>query len=255
MSAWEYGKLVAEAYDLKLPIGFSYGDVEYYSRHLADVQGTILEVGCGTGRILIPLVRSGLTVEGLDHSPEMLAICRRNCSERGLDPVLHQGPMTTFTAAGAYAAVIGPAGAITNLSSREATMEALLCFHKSLKSGGRLILDLAVPDLPAGPGPMRYWWHGSDLLTAQVTHSEYDPAENRVLEFCRYEKWRHGLLLDTEMHTFWTKNWSPNEFEGVLAECGFTEIRVTADYEESRRPAGQNRDWTFHAVAGTQRSW
>jgi len=108
--SWDYGTLATEVYDLDKPIGSSFGDVEYYRRKLAGITGRILEPATGTGRILIPLLQSGLDVEGLDTSPDMLAVCRQHCHDRGLDPVLRQADMTTFAQAGAYQAVIIPAG-------------------------------------------------------------------------------------------------------------------------------------------------
>ena len=64
--SWEYGKLATEVYDLDKPLGHSFGDVEYYTRLLAEVSGRILEPATGTGRILIPLLEAGHEVDGLD---------------------------------------------------------------------------------------------------------------------------------------------------------------------------------------------
>ncbi len=158
---WEYGRLVTEVYELDKPIGHSFGDVEYYLAQLREVGGPVCEPAVGTGRILIPLLEAGLEVEGADTSPEMLAVCRQHCQERGLDPVLRQADMTTFARPGAYRAVIIPAGSIGLLDGRAATMQALRCFHQSLMPGGRLIVDVDAPALLGDPGPMRYWRSGS----------------------------------------------------------------------------------------------
>lgn len=49
---------------------------------------------------------AGFAVEGLDVSPDMLAVCRQHCQDRGLDPVLREADMTTFAEPGAYQAII-----------------------------------------------------------------------------------------------------------------------------------------------------
>ncbi|MCL2398022.1 MAG: class I SAM-dependent methyltransferase, partial [Defluviitaleaceae bacterium] len=54
------------------------GDIEYYTKKLADVDGPVLEAGVGTGRMLISLLGNGLTVDGVDISPDMLAVCKAN---------------------------------------------------------------------------------------------------------------------------------------------------------------------------------
>ncbi len=246
--AWEYSKLVAEAYDFHLPVGYSNGDVEYYARALRDVQGRILEPASGTGRVLIPLLEAGLRVEGLDHCPDMLAICRQHCLERGLDPVMHQGDMATFVQPSMYEAVILPAGSIRNLGGRDETLQALSCFHKSLASGGRLILDVAAPRFASAPGELRYWRRGPYLWTRQTVHLAYDPVANRTNELQRYEKWCDGELLITELHAFSLQHWGLREFGALLAEAGFACISVTADYQEGNAPEPRSGDWTFHAT-------
>jgi SAM-dependent methyltransferase len=74
-SDWDYRGLAAECY------GLWFGDEPFGDRAFVHDRprrngGVALEIGCGTGRLLVPFLREGLAVEGLDASEEMLAICR-----------------------------------------------------------------------------------------------------------------------------------------------------------------------------------
>ena len=216
--SWEYGALAAEVYDLDKPIGFSFGDVEYYTRLLARVSGRILEPATGTGRILIPLLEAGHEVDGLE-SP------RRRCLRFAvgtavtavLQPVLREADMTIFVQLAAYEAVIIPAGSIALLDGRKATLQALTCFRDSLVPGGRLSrLDVPVPP-PAEHEPMRYWRRGSYLWTLQTIHIEYDPAANQTTRLLRYDKWQDGALCVTELQTFRLQHWNIERIPGEPA--------------------------------------
>jgi SAM-dependent methyltransferase len=112
----------------------------------------VLEPAVGTGRSIIPLLEAGLEAEGYDSSPEMLALCRAHCAERDLDPVLHDGDMTSFVDEQRYAAVIVPTDSITLLTGRQALVDALGCFRECLAPGGRLIVDVPAPQLLGGAG-------------------------------------------------------------------------------------------------------
>jgi SAM-dependent methyltransferase len=246
--SWDYGTLATEIYEIDKPIGHSFGDVEYYAGLLAGVGGRILEPAAGTGRILIPLLEAGHEVEGLDTSPQMLAVCRQHCRDRGLDPVLHEADMTGFVRPEAYQAVIMPAGSFELLDGTPAAQQALACFRESLAPGGRLVLDIDPPQLVTGPEPMRHWRRDACLWTLQVMHVEYNPAANQTTRLLRYEKWQDGGLLATELQWFRLQHWSLREFEGLLAGAGFTDIRVTADHRDDRRPGPDSGVWTFHAT-------
>lgn len=238
--------LVAETYDAKALLGHTYGDVEYYTRHLRGMTGRILEVGSGTGRILIRLLQAGLDVEGLEYSPDMIRICRAYCDPLGLDPALHLGDMATFVNPEAYQAVIIPAGAISNLSGREATGSALRLCWESLLTGGTFIADLEIPGLLTGAQPRKLWRRGDDVWTMEIVHSTFDPALNQMYEYVRYEKWTAGSLVGSELHTFTTQHWVPEEFAALLREVGFVDVRVTANYDDAS-PGARDRDWSFHA--------
>jgi SAM-dependent methyltransferase len=246
--SWGYGTLATEVYEIDKPIGHSFGDVEYYAGLLAGVGGRILEPAVGTGRILIPLLEAGHEVEGVDTSPQMLAVCRQHCRDRGLDPVLREADMTEFVRPAAYRAVIIPAGSFELLDGTPAARRALACFRESLTPGGRLLLDIDPPQLTAGPEPVRYWWRDSFLWTLQVMHDWYDSAANQRTRLLRYEKWQAGGLVATELQWLRLQHWSVPEFEGLLAGAGFTDVLVTADHRADGRPAPDSDIWTFHAT-------
>ena len=246
--SWGYGTLATEVYEIDKPIGHSFGDVEYYTRLLAGVSGPILEPAVGTGRILIPLLEAGHEVEGLDTSPQMLAVCRQHCRDRGLDPVLLEADMATFVRPGAYQAVIIPAGSFELLDGAPAARRALACFHESLAPGGRLVLDIDPPQLIAGPEPVRHWRRGSFLWTLQVMHRWYYSAANQTTRLLRYEKWQDGALIATELQWFRLQHWSLREFAGLLAGAGFDQVQVTADHRGEGQPGPGSHIWTFHAI-------
>ncbi len=246
--AWGYGRLATDVYDLDKPIGSSFGDVEFYAETLRDIAGRILEPAVGTGRILIPLLQAGLQVDGYDSSPEMLEVCRRNCSERGLAPVLFDADMTGFVADEPYAALILPTGSIALLSGRAALADALTSFRQCLRPGGRLLVDVPPPELLSTPEPMRTWARGSSIWTLQTMHVTYDAADHATTRWLRCEKWTDGALAATELQLFRLQHWTIAEFTSSLSEAGFVDIEVSGDYSTDSTPDANSELWTFACV-------
>lgn len=244
---WGHSALVAEVYDISHPLGSGVGDVEYYTRALRDVEGSILEPACGTGRILIPLLEAGHRVDGVDYSPHMLEICRSHCRDRGFDPTLYIGEMSTFTQPETYEAVIVPRGSIRNVEGRDVTLQALRCFHASLIPGGRLVLDVTIPLFVPGPLPLlEHWTRDACVYTCETLVIEYEPVLDRTVRYARYTKWHEGELVATELHRFFFQHWNARDFQALLAEANFEEIEVTGDFgKDAPRPS--DRYWNFTA--------
>jgi hypothetical protein len=134
------------------------------------------------------------------------------------------------------------------LDGGDATLRALVAFRESLASGGRLILDIEAPRRVTRPEAMRHWARDPYLWTLQLMHTEYDPVANQVTSFLRYEKWRDGGLIATELQRFRLQYWSLTEFGRLLADAGFADISAIADYRDDHRPGPDSVVWTFHAV-------
>jgi SAM-dependent methyltransferase len=247
---WQYGRLSSLVYQLDKPIGTSFGDVEFYLARLSGVTGEVLEPAVGTGRLLIPLLEQGLRVRGYDTSADMLAVCRANCAARGLDPVLFEADMVTFSDPGAFAAVAIPAGSFALVTGRDRAAAALRNIRESLAPPGRLIVDVEPPQLSPGLDPHRHWWHGDELVTLTAGHTEVDAVTQRTTTWGRYELWRDGELIRTELEPFTLQWYGLGEFSAMLRDAGFGQVTVHADYQAGQDPAAGSRVWTFEATAG-----
>ena len=78
-------------------------DLVFFLHLTRQAGGPVLEVGCGTGRLLLPLVEAGIDVTGVDSSPAMLSVARRKLGERVM---LIEGDIRTVTLPGCYALII-----------------------------------------------------------------------------------------------------------------------------------------------------
>jgi SAM-dependent methyltransferase len=249
MSLGSYGRLATEAYDIDKPIGRSFGDVEFYLERLKSCTGRVLEPAVGTGRVMIPLTEAGLEVEGLDDSPEMLAICRARCAERGLQPVLYEGDMGSLSLPHSYEAIIVPAGSFLLIERREESLGTLKRFHEHLLPGGRLILDLEL-QTDFRVGTISTWTVQTpqgETITMEAKVVEVNFLEQYSVSHLRYEKWRDGELLRTEMQRFALRWYGLEEFELVLKSLGFSEVVVSAYYEYGKRPTRADQTFTFEA--------
>ncbi|WP_078548510.1 methyltransferase domain-containing protein [Litchfieldia alkalitelluris] len=245
-----YSKLSSEVYDLDKPIGHSFGDVEYYLERLSHVTARILEPATGTGRMLIPLLEKGFEVDGFDISTEMLMICREHCKARELTPNLFEEKMETFSMDVKYGAIIIPSGTFLLIQDRETSLKALENFYHHLEKGGRLIVDLFLqPEFIVGKVSTRKWeCENGDIITLQNTNAEIDYINQCTLSYGRYEKWRNGTLIQTELESFPLRWYGVDEFKMILKHIGFKEIVVSSDYKYGQYPKNGNQMITFEGV-------
>lgn len=246
-----YNSLSSEVYDLDKPIGSSFGDIEYYMERLEKVDGRILEPAVGTGRLLVPLLEQGFQVDGFDVSVDMLEICRENCRKRGLSTTLFEAKMETFSLDVKYGAIVIPTGTFLLLHEREKSLQALQNFHYHLKDGGKLIVDLFLPgELELGRPSIRKWdTENGDVITVESQIVEVDPIKQFRVSQTRYEKWRSGKLIQTELERYPLRWYGVEEFRMILELAGFTDITISADYTFGEYPTRTGQAITFEAAA------
>jgi SAM-dependent methyltransferase len=127
------------------------GDVEFYRRLATETGGPVLDVGCGTGRIAIPLASDGFEVVGVDLSAPMLRVAERR--RAGLAPDVaarlsfEQGDMVSLALGRTFPLVINPSRVFQFLLTTEAQRRGLASLRAHLDPAGLLVLDLFDPRL------------------------------------------------------------------------------------------------------------
>ncbi|ANU15184.1 Methyltransferase [Planococcus halocryophilus Or1] len=245
-----YSKLSSEVYDLDKPIGSSFGDIEYYLERLGSCKGRILEPATGTGRLLVPLLEKGFEVDGFDVSEEMLTVCRANCEKHGFRPNLFHAKMESFSVDRTYAAIVIPTGTFLLLDEREKSLRALQNFYNHLEIGGRLIVDL---DVPAGveleKTSTRTWQAlNGDTLTVESKKIKVDWIHQTFVSQGRYECWREGKLIETELERYPMRWYGVEEFRTILENIGFKEIVISSGYQIDHYPKNANSIITYEAT-------
>jgi SAM-dependent methyltransferase len=133
----------AELYDLIY--SWYHDDVDFYVAAAKATRGPVLEVGCGTGRILIPSLQAGAVVDGVDLRQGMLDVLRRKAEALGLKPKVYQGDMRDFTMPRKYALVTMPFRVFQHAMTTEDQLKVLRCIREHLESGGRLVFNVFHP--------------------------------------------------------------------------------------------------------------
>jgi SAM-dependent methyltransferase len=137
-----YDKLSSEFYDYHA----KRGDIEFFKNYALESGGPVLELGCGTGRVLIPTARAGVEITGLDLSAEMLKLCKVKLETEPGDVMarteLVQADMRKFDLKRRFSLVTITFGPFNNLITVQDQLDCLSCIQRHLNHGGRLVFDV-----------------------------------------------------------------------------------------------------------------
>ena len=126
-------------------------DVHFWRRMAARANGPVLELGCGTGRVTIPVARTGARVVGLDRSSEMLSQAHKRSMRARLGTRVSwiRGDIRflPFRKSTRFDLVMAPYGILQSLVRESDLKATLAAVERVLARGGLLGIDL-VPDLP-----------------------------------------------------------------------------------------------------------
>jgi SAM-dependent methyltransferase len=226
-----------ELYDI-LVGGLDYG-LNFYLDLASRAEGPVLDIGCGTGRVMLPCLQAGVDIDGLDLSEPMLARLRKSAATLGLSPRLHRANMNDFHLPRRYALVMIPFNAFTHNVTQESQLRCLECCREHLLPGGNLVLDGAFPGLH---------WIGAQQGCRVLEGEKTDPRTGRTLRvfdtrtFDRVRQLQHSiteiesvgpdgtaeLLQRSEYDTRWVYK---DEMALLLRHSGYARWEVSGDFD------------------------
>lgn len=143
--AQDFFDQIAELYDPAYR-GRDLGDESFYRELAMESDGPVLEVGCGTGRIYLDLLRAGVDADGFDISEGMLQVLEEKAEEDDLDPFVWRADMRDFESPREYDLVIAPFRTFLHNITLRDQLASLRNFREALAPGGRLALNFFTPN-------------------------------------------------------------------------------------------------------------
>jgi len=231
---WEGWDDYAPFYDWENARTLGRRDVPFWRQLALRARGSVLELGCGTGRISVPLVRAGVRVVGIDRSAPMINRARRRLNRMAKGPPgFVRGDIRDLPfVAGAFSAVIAPYGVLQSLLVDRDLGAALDSVARVIEPGGTFGLDL-VPDVPnwreyanrvqlRGPA-------GRGVHLTLIESVRQDRSRRLTTFEQRYVERRNGRSTEHRFElTFRTL--SVERMTHRLARAGFVVDHVLGDY-------------------------
>ncbi len=239
---------VAPNYDADYSF-LGYGaDIPYYVSLCLQSQGPVLEMGCGTGRILIPAARAGATIHGLDLSSDMLNVLENKLAGEPEDVrarvTLIQGDMRLFRSSSLYSLVLAPFRSVQHLCSRDDQRLWLKTVASHLASGGKLAFDVFQPDyrlIVRPPEPqveVDRTDPNSGVRTVRTSCARQNP-ELQLMDVCA--KWEtfsaQGERVAQSESSARLRWFTKGELENLLELEGFRVVHYWGGFD--RTPFGQ----------------
>jgi SAM-dependent methyltransferase len=224
-----YGNLCTQFYDLDKPSAPP-DALAFYLEHARQANGPVLEAMCGSGRFLVPMMQAGIDMDGLDASNDMLSACQHKCNTLGLQSRLYQQFLHEMNLPRKYKLVFIPAGSFGLIADLAQVREALKRLHDVLLPGGKLVLEIALVPNQESTSSGNWggrWLKRPDGAILIISWLPTYNAQTRInTDLHRYEVFKDGRLLETELEVFTGRSYIPGEFEALLKEAGFVEVRT-----------------------------
>lgn len=225
-------------------------DVDFYVDLAKETTGSVLELGCGTGRVLLPTARAGFDVTGIDLSEDMLEVLQTKLVDEPEDVQqrvrIVRADIRDFALGARFELVTVPFRPFQHLISIDDQLACLSCAHRHLEPGGRLALDVFDPNL--------------GFLMNLNTEEIEDSSPSRMPDGRTVARKHrtpavdlHSQLMDMELiyeitdaekeerivHAFKFRYFFRYEMEHLLARAGFELEALYSDFERSQY--GSNR--------------
>lgn len=226
-----------------VPLYHARTDVAFYVEEARAARGAVLEVGCGTGRILLPVARAGCTIAGLDGSRRMLERCREKLAAEPAAVqgrvTLHQCDMHDFDLGAQFALIIAPFRVVQHLTTIDAQLRFLAAVARHLAPSGRFIFDVFNPHfdrMTSADGVEREDTPEQRLADGRTLRRAYRVAKVHWVDQVNDVELIYYVDGARYVQAFEMRWYLPAELRHLLTRAGFRVREIYGDF--ARGPLG-----------------
>jgi SAM-dependent methyltransferase len=206
------------------------GELEFLEPYLRSNEEPFLELACGYGRLLLPIMEQGYDIVGTDASPEMLARCREIAREKDLNPVLREQFMQRLSLESTFGFIFIDDCTFTLVIDDTDVDELFARVYRHLKPGGTFLFDFFTvrPDARETSNEVSESWgaapDGSLYVSKKI--SSYDPDTHVITRLQIHDLYVDGNFVGSQAYQDPNREHDPEEVLRRLAEHGFVDIRL-----------------------------
>ncbi len=230
-----YDKFVSSVYDTLIPLSMV-EDLEFYRDILIQSGQPALELGSGTGRLLLPLLQEGFDISGLECSQHMLDQCEAKAKLANLSPVYYHQTMENMSLDRHFQTILIPLCTLMLITEIDRVKAVLKAIYNHLFTQGTAYIPLFLPfedDLGLDKAPPDVWrlrrsgyQDGHRVECWERAKYRYDQQiKASDLRFNSFD--RSGKISHSEVSTSYLRWHTQNEFRALLLEAGFTESSIS----------------------------
>jgi len=234
---YDYRGMIVTYWDLLRGDTSKWSSRPYFLQIIRESGEPALDVACGTGRLLLDYMQEGVDIDGVDISPEMIAMARENALALRLQPALYVQPMQELALPRHYQTIIVPSSSFLHLTDIADARRALRRFYDHLLPGGQLAMSMRVMD----PNPLEVDWEidseatrpSDGALVRRWFRCQYEPANRLQHVEDRYEIIQDGAIIHSENYisSSYLTWYTVNEAVDLVRAAGFSEVQAHADFE------------------------
>lgn len=217
-------------------------DLDFYLRLANNTEGEILDIGCGTGRVLLPLLKAGHRVTGLDLSCHMLDIAKQKLAFENFTAPLILGDMKDFNLKQRFGLIIIPYFAMIYIYSNEDRLRVLNSCHRHLVPGGHIAFDFDAGINNVGQGKP---WLGfqifdpsSGQVIVQTVQINFVEDRLRIVNIITY-RFKGSGSAEIEVNSCREASISAVSMKELLEKAGFSEVGLYGDYRYTPYAGGE----------------
>lgn len=227
---------MAQAWDVLRGDTSNWADRFFYLEIIQKYGQPVLDVGCGTGRLLLDYAQQGIEIDGVDNSPEMLAICKQKAADTGIVANLSEQYMETLVLPRRYRTILVPSSSLQLIIEPGLVDQALQRLSDHLLPGG--VVAASIMALWKEGQPLEFEWEQratreKDGVTfRRVGKSRYDPESE-----CEHTEDLYQLIVGDEIVSEATHRRSPatrsynqSQAKALFERAGFSNVHLYSNF-------------------------